>query len=92
MSDLENYYEVHLRPPEFNPMLFTPPLSWQGSDCSDSEKSIKPYHLNHQENSIEFQKTRVFDLADNQSFQSYDSIISPPQQNSDYGQTHENLY
>jgi len=28
MSDLENYFEIHVRPPEFVPWILSPPLSW----------------------------------------------------------------
>ena len=65
MSDLENFYEVHFRPPEFIPCILSPPLSWQGSDNGEAQKSIKPFKWSNPENSMEFQKTNIFDQADN---------------------------
>ena len=54
MSDLENYFEVHVRPPEFVPCILSPPLSWQGSDYGYTEKPFKNFKNHKQDNSLEY--------------------------------------
>ena len=53
MSDLEDYFEIHVRPPEIIPCMLSPPLSWQGSDCGYSIKQGKTMKQ-RSENSLEY--------------------------------------